>query len=252
VGGCIERVPGDGPCPFGYDPVNFGVCCPTPTTGGGGVGPGDCSSGGNFPGTGLQPIEGGASEVPERSCASPVLVDIEGDGFSLTDAAAGVRFDLDGDGTIEGRLAWTEAGTDDAWLALDRDGDGLVTSGRELFGNFTAQPPPPPGESRNGFLALAEFDQPARGGNADGVIDERDASFAHLRLWQDANHDGVSQPGELHTLPALDVVRLRLSYKESRRADGHGNHFRYRAKLDDARGARVNRWAWDVFLVAGP
>jgi hypothetical protein len=84
------------------------------------------------------------------------------------------------------------------------------------------------------------------------VIDARDAVFAHLRLWRDANHDGVSDPGELHTLPSLDVVRLHLSYRESRRVDERGNQFRFRAKLDDARGARVNRWAWDVFLVAAP
>ncbi|HEY9283131.1 MAG TPA: hypothetical protein VIP46_06720 [Pyrinomonadaceae bacterium] len=84
------------------------------------------------------------------------------------------------------------------------------------------------------------------------MIDPSDAAFASLRLWQDANHDGVSQPAELYTLPALDIARLHLSYKESKRTDEHGNEFRYRAKVDDARGARVGRWAWDVFLKVAP
>ena len=93
---------------------------------------------------------------------------------------------------------------------------------------------------------------PGQGGNGDGVIDSRDATFSSLLLWQDGNHDGVSQPGELHTLQSLDVVRIHLDYKESKRTDEHGNRFRYRAKVRDAKGAKVNRWAWDVFLVRAP
>ena len=82
------------------------------------------------------------------------------------------------------------------------------------------------------------------------MIDGGDAVFARLRLWQDTNHDGLSQPSELHTPAALDVVRIRLDYRESKREDEYGNRFRYRAKVEDARGARVGRWAWDVFLLS--
>ncbi|HYG09828.1 MAG TPA: hypothetical protein VD835_07645 [Pyrinomonadaceae bacterium] len=73
-----------------------------------------------------------------------------------------------------------------------------------------------------------------------------------LQITQDTNHNGVSEAGELRTLAEMDVAALHLDYKEAKRVDEHGNAFRYRAKVRDANGARVGRWAWDVFLVSVP
>lgn len=96
---------------------------------------------------------------------------------------------------------------------------------------------------------MAEYDKPSNGGNADGLITESDAVFPLLRLWQDVNHNGISEPVELFSLRVMGLKTIELDYKLSKRVDEYGNRFRYRAKVKDLRDAQLGRWAWDVFLL---
>jgi hypothetical protein len=188
----------------------------------------------------------GAPYCVAGQCYTPILIDTLGDGFRLTSAKSGVVFNLIPNLPV--KIAWTEVNSDDAWLTLDRNGNGLVDNGQELFGNVTPQAQPPIGVERNGFLALAEYDKPANGGDGDGIITRDDSVFESLRLWQDANHNGISESDELFSLEAKGLGKIFLDYKESKRTDQNGNQFRYRAKVKDAKDAQLGRWAWDVFL----
>jgi hypothetical protein len=176
---------------------------------------------------------------------SPILIDIDGDGFDLTDGTNGVWFNFNSAG-LE-RMAWTSATADDAFLVLDRNHNGWIDDGTELFGNLTPQPA---SSDPNGFAALAEYDKPTAGGNGDDVIDNRDAIFASLRLWQDTNHNGMSDSWEVFTLPELGISSISVDYKLSRRTDRYGNKFRYRSKVYGSGVAA--RYAWDVIFVGAP
>ena len=190
----------------------------------------------------------GGSYGCECGYASPIVVDTTGKGFHLTSAAEGVTFDIAENGHPI-KMAWTAADSGNAFLALDRNHNGKIDGGKELFGNFTAQPK---SANPNGFLALKEFDKPENGGDGDGIIDSRDAVYAELLLWIDENHDGISQPNELHTLPELGVYSISLHDTDDQHEDAFGNLFHYKAALNpdasDGR-SRDGRWTYDIFFV---
>jgi hypothetical protein len=183
-------------------------------------------------------------------CADPVILDPQNDGFKLTSAEDGVLFDFNGDGVLD-RIAWTEPDSDDAWLAMDRNGNGIIDSGAELFGNRTPayadrlEPVTPTGFSALDFLQGLDY-----GRNVDdGVLNRRDEVFHRLLLWRDINHDGISQPNELQMASSAGLVSIGVRTKESRRRDPNGNLFSLRATAEWVVGNQaVTNYAYDVWL----
>ncbi|WP_439866008.1 calcium-binding protein [Pseudomonas syringae] len=158
-------------------------------------------------------------EAPEtddaESRTSPIILDLDGDGIE-TLAVGASHFDLDNDGLSE-RAGWVSP--DDGLLVHDRNGDGRISNGSELFGNHsllndgtTAQ---------NGYQALAEYDN-----NGDGVIDANDTAYSALQVWRDANGNGISDMGELQSLAAAGVVSISTGYIESTDVDAYGHEHR--------------------------
>lgn len=182
--------------------------------------------------------------VWHRLGSTPIIIDTDGSGFHLTSAENGIKWDFYGDGHPI-QIAWTALGATNGWLALDRNGNGRIDNAGELFGDVTQQPMKP-GETskdRNGFLALAVFDS-----NGDGVIDKSDPIWPKLLLWIDSNHDGISQPGELHHLDDMGIRSIALAYRKTPITDSFGNQFRYKGHLNPDKGDDVDRVIYDVIL----
>ncbi len=184
---------------------------------------------------------------PTYPC-SPLLLDFDGGRTEMSEP--NVPFDFWGDGHLT-LFSWPLRRSPSAWLVLDRNGDGIVNSGRELFGNATALSWGDDGpRAPDGFAALAWFDRPENGGNGDGWLSEADAIWQNLRLWRDLNHDGVSTATEMQSPGDSGVVRIGLHPKEKHRIDSYGNHFALRADFFylDGRGKERSSLVWDVYL----
>lgn len=176
----------------------------------------------------------------------PLIISLADTRLSLSSLEKGVKFDLDGDGELE-KTAWTAPGSDDAFLALDRNYNGRIDNGLEIFGGDTPQLP---SAEPNGFRALAVFDDIQSGGNADGKIDHQDSIFTSLLLWADKNHDGQSAANEV--APLSDYIStIYLGYQRSYSVDTYGNELRYWTRVlhsnEDSTGSLE---AWNVFFVA--
>lgn len=174
----------------------------------------------------------------DDDCQTPIVLSLHG-GYRMTSPAEGVFFDIDGDGDTE-QIAWTVPDDSVGFLALDRNGNGRIDSGAELFGNHTSLATG--GVALNGFEALAELDS-----NHDGTIDAKDPSWRHLLLWIDTNHDGSSSTTELRSIPSSGVTAISTDYQRSGRKDRFGNEFRYKGEF---RLAEAWRPCYDVYLVA--
>ncbi len=155
-------------------------------------------------------------------------------------------FDIDADGELE-PISWTRSDQEDAFLCYDRNGNGTIDDGSELFGDST--PMAAGHAAANGYIALSEFDE-GYGGNFDGQVTVDDARFGDLCLWLDRNHNGYSESDELQSLDDAGIVAIGLEFREWRGKDQFGNRFPFIGlawKLKDGRLKRV--FTTDVFFV---
>jgi hypothetical protein len=181
-----------------------------------------------------------------QNCHSPIVLNVGKGGYELTGKDDPVLFDIDANGRPI-HMAWTAAGAPMAFLALDRNNNGKIDDGSELFGNHT---PLPSGTSAvNGFEALAQCDA-----NHDGVIDGNDPVWSSLLLWTDLNHDGVSQANEMASIGTSEVTGISVTDHWTGRRDGSGNTFRYESTVwMSGIGKRaVPRPVYDIFFASVP
>ena len=158
----------------------------------------------------------------------PIVFDLDGDGIETVGVGkSGVMFDQDGDGrrTLTG---WVNP--DDGFLVFDRNGDGLISDGREMFGNNTYsydgqgyyvdgfENAGSLGKCETGYEALAQEDT-----NGDGVLNHLDRNWNDFRIWRDLNQDGVSQANELFTLEDLGIAEINIDHTNGMTVQGDGN-----------------------------
>ncbi len=160
---------------------------------------------------------------------TPILIDLQGNGLKLSGPNPPISFDFDADG-IQDHTSWTRPQTKDGFLVIDRDRNGRIDTGKEMFGNMTAMLLDA-STPENGFHPLAELDDPLLGGNNDGLISASDQAFSLLRVWIDKNRDTTSQSEELLTMTEAGVESISLGYRLNEHVDQWGNQFSWEADV---------------------
>jgi hypothetical protein len=176
-------------------------------------------------------------EYGPSACSTPLVLAFGDESVRFTHGAGG--FDLVGAGASVD-TDWVDAST--PWLALDRDGNGAIDDGRELFGSMTELPTGV--RASNGFVALAALDE-----DGDGWITAADGVFSRLLLWSDRDQDRHSTAGELIRAEDAGIVAISLGYRnEIRCSDGNCEVERARFVFRDGRGAEQDGQIVDVHL----
>ena len=155
------------------------------------------------------------AQAEQNRRIDPLVFDLDGDGITTVSLEeSNAFFDLDNNGFAE-KTSWV--GAREGLLAYDKNGDGIINGGNELFGDRTLMKDGKTLAS-SGFMALAEYDN-----NKDGKIDSNDIIYALLRIWQDSDGDGIASAGELKQLVDLGIVSIGLSYNNTGVTDGANN-----------------------------
>lgn len=141
---------------------------------------------------------------------SPLILDLDGDGVeTLSMTGNSIYFDHDNNGYAE-KTGW--ANKDDALLVIDKNKNGKIDNGTEMFGNNTSS------SSENGFIALSQYDS-----NHDGLINSKDSEFKNIKLWQDKNSNGITDSGELNSLSDAGIKSISTGYIATNNVDSNGN-----------------------------
>ena len=192
---------------------------------------------------------------PEEGChdppcqTSPIVIDLNRDGFAFGGPEGAIWYDLLGMGKPF-LLQWVRPGENDAFLVHDINRDGVVNDGSELFGNGTRLLLEKNQLARNGFLGLQQFDDPRLGGNDDGYISREDRVWENLYLWVDGDANGLSDSREMRALRDTEFLSLETIPKEAGIRDEHGNWLRFWAWSYKGGPGRQSEKLWmvDVFF----
>ena len=181
-----------------------------------------------------EPSLGPDMSIPETT-TSPIILDLDGDGIETRSLQDGIFFDHDGNHFAE-NTGWVSA--DDGLLVIDKDGNGKIDSGNELFGNNTVLSNG--SLAANGYEALQELDT-----NGDGTLNSRDEAWQQLQVWQDRNGNARVDDGELMSLSEAGIAAIDTDYKNSTWVDKQGNAHKQIGEviyLDGSEGQSADVW----------